>query len=214
MRCVAIGSSAEAGSSISRISGSDGQRARDAQPLLLAARERQRRLVQPVLDLVPERGLPQALLDALVQLGLAAGHAVDAQAVGDVLEDRLRERVRLLEHHADPAAQRAPRRRRARRCRLAVDQHRALDAGARDDVVHPVQRAQERALAAARRPDEGGHQVGAGSGSRCRRARAWRRSRSSGRSTSILTGARARPVLARPARRGRREMRADGRRGS
>ena len=27
---------------------------------------------------------------------------VDAQAVGDVVEDRFRERVRLLEHHADP----------------------------------------------------------------------------------------------------------------
>jgi hypothetical protein len=30
---------------------------------------------------------------------------VDARAVGDVLVDRLRERVRLLEHHADAGAQ-------------------------------------------------------------------------------------------------------------
>ena len=45
--------------------------------------------------------------------------------------------------------------------RLAVDQHRALDARRRNDVVHPVQRAQERALAAARRADERGHEIGA-----------------------------------------------------
>ena len=63
MRCVAIGSSADAGSSISRIFGLDRQRARDAQPLLLAARERQRRLVQPVLHFVPDRRRLQALLD-------------------------------------------------------------------------------------------------------------------------------------------------------
>ena len=46
----------------------DRQRAGDAQPLLLAARERQRRLVQPILDLVPDRGRLEALLDAAVQL--------------------------------------------------------------------------------------------------------------------------------------------------
>jgi hypothetical protein len=31
---------------------------------------------------------------------------MDARAIGHVLEDRLRERVRLLEHHPDPGAQR------------------------------------------------------------------------------------------------------------
>ena len=41
----------------------------------------------------------------LVQLGLALGQAMDARAVGDVLEDRLGERVRLLEHHADAGPQ-------------------------------------------------------------------------------------------------------------
>ena len=44
--------------------GLDGQRARDAQPLLLAAGERERRLVQPILDLVPDRRCLEALLDA------------------------------------------------------------------------------------------------------------------------------------------------------
>ena len=83
----------------------DGQRAGDAQPLLLAAGERQRRGVQPVLDLVPERRRLQARLDPAAQLGARARSAVDAQAVGDVVEDRLRERVRLLEHHADAPPQ-------------------------------------------------------------------------------------------------------------
>ena len=38
-------------------------------------------------------------------------------AVGDVFEDRLRERVRLLEHHPDAAPQADDVERRARRCR-------------------------------------------------------------------------------------------------
>ena len=45
------------------------------------------------------------LIDDLLQLRLVAGEAVDARAVGDVLEDRLRERIGLLEHHADAGAQ-------------------------------------------------------------------------------------------------------------
>ena len=40
-----------------------------------------------------------------------------------------------------------------------VDQHLPLDAGAGNDVVHPVERPQERALAAAGRADEGGDDV-------------------------------------------------------
>ena len=41
----------------------------------------------------------------LVEVGLGVGKAVDARAVGDILVDRLRERIRLLEHHADARAQ-------------------------------------------------------------------------------------------------------------
>ena len=48
----------------------------------------------------------QAFLDARVQIGAVLGEPVDPQPVGDVLEDRFRERVGLLEHHADPASQR------------------------------------------------------------------------------------------------------------
>jgi hypothetical protein len=43
---------------------------------------------------------------------------------------------------------------------VAVDEHLALDARAGDDLVHAVERAEERGLAAARRADEGGDAAG------------------------------------------------------
>ena len=55
--------------------GLDGERARDAQALLLAARERQRRRVQAILHLVPERRRLQARLDAAAQLLARPRHA-------------------------------------------------------------------------------------------------------------------------------------------
>ena len=68
----------------------------------------------------------QALLDALRQLGTAAGHPVDADPIGDVFEDRLWERIRFLEHHPD-----APSKGDDVDSRLidvgAIDQHLALD---------------------------------------------------------------------------------------
>ena len=81
--------------------GLDGEAARDAEPLLLPAGEAVGARLQPVLHLVPERRLPERPLDALVQVAL---HAEHARAEGDVVVDRLRERVRLLEHHADALA--------------------------------------------------------------------------------------------------------------
>src|SRR5512133_1041924 len=78
----------------------DGERPGDAEPLLLPAGERQRALLQAILHLVPQRGRPQAVFDARPQFLPGAGQAVDADAVGDIVEDRLRERVRLLEDHA------------------------------------------------------------------------------------------------------------------
>ena len=83
------------------------ERARNAQPLLLSARQRNRRIVQPVLDFVPDAprpsGSPRRAPAAPPRL---ARQPVDPQAVGDVLENRLRERVGLLKHHADAPAQR------------------------------------------------------------------------------------------------------------
>ena len=68
MASVEIGSSAEHGSSISSTCGSHGDRPRDAQPLLLTAGQAGAGLVQPVLDLVPQVGAAQRLLDDLVEL--------------------------------------------------------------------------------------------------------------------------------------------------
>ena len=130
--------------------GLDGDRAGDAEPLLLAAGEAERRPLEPVLDLVPDRGAPERLLDAVVEVVL---HAEDAQAVGDVVVDRLRERVRALEDHADPAAHLD--RVDAGAVEVgAVVEELAVDPRARDEVVHPVQAAQERRLAAARGADQ------------------------------------------------------------
>ena len=70
---VEIGSSAEVGSSSRITSGLLRDGARDAQALLLAAGEAHAGLAQLVLHLVPQRGLAQGLLDADVELGLAAG---------------------------------------------------------------------------------------------------------------------------------------------
>ena len=48
--------------------GLDGDRAGDAEPLLLAAGERQARLLELVLDLVPQGRLAQGVLDAVGEL--------------------------------------------------------------------------------------------------------------------------------------------------
>ena len=67
----------------------DGERAGDAQPLRLPTGQAQARRLQAVLHLVPQRGLPQRVLDDLVQLARVA-LAVDARPVGDVVVDLLR----------------------------------------------------------------------------------------------------------------------------
>ena len=97
----------------------------------------------------------QRLLDAIVEAFLPPEHAGPE---GDVVVDRLRERVRLLEDHpdllphldgVDVLSRRGPRRGTAP-CR-------APRAG--DQVVHVVEDADERALAAAGRADDRRHLV-------------------------------------------------------
>ena len=80
---------------------------------------------------------------------------VEADAEGDVVVDRHRERRRLLEHHADPGAQQIEVQVRRQNV-LAVEQDFAFGALAGIEVVHAVEDAQQRRLAAARRTDEGG----------------------------------------------------------
>ena len=86
--------------------GPHGQRAGDAQPLLLAAGQTAAGLAEPGLDLVPQAGPGEALLDERRSLGLAAGReAAQPEAGQHVVGDgHGGERVGLLEHHADPAA--------------------------------------------------------------------------------------------------------------
>src|SRR4029078_1202539 len=72
----------------------------DAEPLLLTAGHAEGRLLEPILHLVPECGALESLLDDLVELGLVLD-AAEPGSVGHVVVDRLWERVRLLEPHAD-----------------------------------------------------------------------------------------------------------------
>ena len=75
MRAVEIGSSAERGLVHQDHVGLDGDRAGDAEPLLLAAGEAERVVLESVLDLVPERRAAQRALDALVEALLHPEHA-------------------------------------------------------------------------------------------------------------------------------------------
>ena len=77
-----------------------------------------------------------------------------------VLADRHgRERVRLLEHHADAHADLLGPRAGGVDV-LAVEQDLAVERGAGDELVHAVEQAQERGLAAARRSDQRGDLAG------------------------------------------------------
>src|SRR3954452_17646603 len=127
----------------------------DAQALLLAARQAVARLLEPLGDLVPEPGSAQGRLDDLVHVGLAAGKPVDLGTVGDIVVDRLRERVGFLEHHADPSPE-LDHVDVGRVDVATVEPDVALGAAALDRVVHAVEAAQEGGLAAAGRADQRG----------------------------------------------------------
>src|SRR3990172_336327 len=128
--------------------GGDG--AGDAQALLLTARQRQPGLAELVLHLVPQGRPAEAPLDEPVHVPPVP---VDPRPEGDVVVDRLGERVRLLEDHPDPPTN-------LHRVHpwavqvLAVEHDPALHAERGDEVVHPVQGPQEGRFPAARRPDE------------------------------------------------------------
>ena len=121
---------------------------------LLAAGQPQRVLPQPILHLVPDGRRPQGLLHDLVQLG-PVPHAVGAGPVGHIVVNAHGERIGLLEHHAHLPPQLVDIHIR-REDVLSVVAHRTLDAHAGHQIVHPIQRLEERGLAAAGRPDQGG----------------------------------------------------------
>src|SRR5438105_15219310 len=85
---------------------------------------------------------------------VARGHS---QARGDVVADgHGGERRRSLEHHSDAPAD-LDRVHTATVDVTAVEQHFALDASARDCLVHPVETTKKRRLAASGRTDDRGH---------------------------------------------------------
>ncbi|MNP15410.1 hypothetical protein D3C76_1077660 [compost metagenome] len=132
-----------------------GNGAGDDQTLLLATGQAQRRLVQAVLDLVPQGRALQRPLDGFIKHALLVD-ALDAQAVDHVFVDGLGERVRLLEHHAHTPAQ------FGNVFALAVDVvavqvDGTFHTATVNQVVHPVEGAQQGRLAAAGWADEGGH---------------------------------------------------------
>ena len=126
-----------------------GERTGDAQTLLLTTGERKGTLVQLVLNLVPQGGAAQRLLDQGIEI-LLATQAVTLGREHDVLVDRLVERVRLLEHHADRTAQ-VVEVLLARVDVAPIVDDLALDAATLDLAIDEVQAAQERGLAAAGR---------------------------------------------------------------
>ena len=155
IRAVAMGSSAEAGSSMRMTSGSTARQ-----------RAMHRRCCCP-----PERLRALALSRCLTSSQSAACCSArstrpsrssflpeDARAEGDVVVDRLRERVRLLEDHADELADLDRVDLRAVEVEAVVEEL-ALHLGSGDEVVHAVEAADERALAAARGPDHRRHLV-------------------------------------------------------
>ena len=83
-------------------------------------------------------------------------HAVRARAVGDVVVNAHRERVRLLKHHADLPAQLVHVRRADRKCRSLPIFHLPGDFHIRHQVVHAVERFEKRRFAAAGRADQCG----------------------------------------------------------
>src|SRR5688572_19602213 len=137
--------------------GLDGQAPGDAQALLLPARQAEGRVLEPVLHLFPQRRLAERALDQVDHLA-ARAHAEHARPERHVLVDRLGERVRPLEHHADAPAQVDDVDARGVQVE-AVEQHGAGHLHPVDQVVHPVEGAKQRRLAAARGPDERGHRA-------------------------------------------------------
>ena len=133
---VAIGSRAEQGSSISSTSGSAAIARAMHKPLLLAARQAQAALVQPVFDFVPQSGAAKAAFADFVQHA-AIALAVDPQGVNDVLVNAHRKRIRLLKHHAHPLAKLDHIDGRVID-RIAVEPHIALDAHAAQQIVQPI----------------------------------------------------------------------------
>lgn len=130
--------------------GARSDRPRHAQSLLLSARERVCAGIELVLDLIPERGPVERLLDEAVHVTL---EATDLRSERDVVVDRLGERVRCLKHNSDVPAHFDW----VDLGAVEVDtviRDLPFYAGCLDEVVHPVDGSQNRGLPAARGSNE------------------------------------------------------------
>ena len=138
--------------------GLHGQGPGDAEPLLLPTRQRAARRGEAVPHLAPQSGPDERLLDEVGLLRrldagqLEAGEDVVADAHG-------RERVGLLEHHADAHADLLGPHAGPVDV-LAVEEHLAGERGARHQLVHAVEQPEEGRLAASGRADERGDVAG------------------------------------------------------
>ena len=131
----------------------DGQCTGDAETLLLSTGQTECGFSETILQLIPDRRLTKRGLDDLIELLLVAD-TVRTWTVGNIVIDRHRERIRLLEDHADPLT----------KCIdidillidvLSIEEDLTIDATALHQVVHTVQRLEQRGLATAGRSDEG-----------------------------------------------------------
>src|SRR5580658_1937338 len=104
--------------------------------------------MEMVFDFIPERGVAKALFD---RFGDGQFRAVDFQAVGDVVENRLRKRIGALKHHADAAAKL---RDVLRKNVLPVEKNFAFKSRVTHGLVHAVEGAEQSGFAAARRTNE------------------------------------------------------------
>ena len=130
-----------------------GKRTRDADTLLLTAGHGQRGFFEVILGLLPDSGTLERGFNNLVKLHTALD-AVRARTIGDVIINRHRERIRLLEYHADTAAQQIDV--TVLVDILTIEHDVARDTAVFHQIVHAVERTQQRRLAAAGRPDECG----------------------------------------------------------
>src|SRR6185503_10084188 len=128
------------------------ERAGNANPLLLAARQPERARTQSVLHLFPQRGSTKGSLDDVIERSIA-GDAVDPWTVGDVLIDRLRKRIPALEDHTDALAERDDVHSLVEDA-LAVEAHVAFVTNTGNEIVEAVDRAQKGRFAATRRADQ------------------------------------------------------------
>ena len=131
--------------------GLDGERAGDAQALLLATGKTESGALELILYLVPQRRAAQRLLDQAIKL-IAILDTKTARTVGHVIVDAHGKRIGALENHTHALAQTGHV--VVRVDVRAVQRDGALDTAILNAIVHSVEAAQQRGLAAAGRTDK------------------------------------------------------------